>query len=687
MKINNTVPGTKILSYLILFLVAMSGSLGYAQTITPNQTAAALASALVGPGVTFTNAVLTCPGNANGKFTGGSNNLGIGSGILLTSGDAADVNNPASFFETANNGAAGDADLTAISGNPTHDACVLEFDFVPNGDSVSFRYQFGSEEYPNFTCTQFNDLFAFLISGPGYAIPTNIALVPGTNIPVAINSVNGGSATGAGNIATCNAMGPGSPFPAYFINNVGSGAPAYDGLTVVLNAKAAVTPCSTYHFKLGVADASDFILSSGVFLEQGSLTVLPPTVVGCPANITQGTGPGATACGTNVSWTPPHAVNNCLNVTTSSTHNPGDFFPVGTTTVTYTFTNAGGSTTCSFNVTVIDNTPPNAICKNATVTLSGGTATLTPADVNNGSNDNCGPVTLVSVTPNSFTCADAGNTYVVTLTVRDGVGLTSTCTSNVTVAGVVPTCSISVTPSDTTCTGGVPTNIYLGYGPQSATITVNPSGGSSFTYLWSGPTAYLSCTTCQSPVFTPTTGGTYTYTATVTNNFGCSTTCSVTFCVKDVRAPSNGNNQKIYVCHIPPGNPSNPQTLSISINAVPAHVCLHGGDQLGQCGQTCGGPVNARMVLGNSGNTTDQELAVQAYPNPFNDGLHIWVESNTYDVADVVITDVAGKKLETRMSQPTNAEIVVGRTLAAGMYLVEVRHGNVSRQIKVVKLQ
>jgi hypothetical protein len=93
------------------------------------------------------------------------------------------------------------------------------------------------------------------------------------------------------------------------------------------------------------------------------------------------------------------------------------------------------------------------------------------------------------------------------------------------------------------------------------------------------------------------------------------------------------------------------------------------------------------MVLGNSGNTTDEELALQAYPNPFNDGLHIRIESNAYDVADVVITDVAGRKLETRMAQPTNAEIVVGRTLAAGTYLVEVKHGNVSRQIKVVKLQ
>jgi PKD repeat protein len=501
----------------------------------------------------------------------------------LTSGNAAAVDNPASYFESTNNSAAGDADLSGLSGNATFDACILEFDFVANGDSVNFRYQFGSEEYPNYTCTEFNDVFGFFISGPGYGSPTNIALVPGTTIPVAINSVNGGSPTGAGVLANCQAMGPGSPFPAYFIDNTGFGAPAYDGLTVVLNAKAAVVPCSTYHFKLGVADASDFILSSGVFLEQGSLTVLPPTIIGCPANITA----ISDICGKLVTWTPPH-VNSCLPVSSTASHNPGDFFPIGTTTVTYTFTNAGGTSTCTFDVTVV---------------------------------------------------------------------------------GETPTCTISVTPSDTTCTGGVATNIYLGYGPQSATLTANPSGGSSFTYLWSGPTSYLSCTTCQSPVFTPTIGGTYTFTVTVTNNFGCKTTCTVTFCVKDVRAPSNGNNQKIYVCHIPPGNPLNPQTISISVNGVPAHVCLHGGDQLGYCGQTCGAPV-ARYITGNGPATPDQ---VTIAPNP-NTGVFKVTLPHVEDQAQLLVTDMQGKVIQRRMLTEKDGQIINVQlgNVPYGVYLLDV---------------
>ena len=120
----------------------------------------------------------------------------------------------------------------------------------------------------------------------------------------------------------------------------------------------------------------------------------------------------------------------------------------------------------------------------------------------------------------------------------------------------------------------MPTNIYLGYGPQCATITANATGGNSFSDPWS-PAAGLSCTNCQSPVFTPTTPGNYTFTATVTNDNGCVTTCSVTFCVKDVRVAGNGNNTKIYVCHLPPGNPANEQTLSItSMPYRPTYACM-----------------------------------------------------------------------------------------------------------------
>src|SRR5262249_49004879 len=86
----------------------------------------------------------------------------------------------------------------------------------------------------------------------------------------------------------------------------------------------------------------------------------PPLVSQCPNNITVQTGAGSTTCSKQVSWTEPTAVDNCGGiVTVQKNHSPGDVFSVGTTQVTYTFTDAANNqSTCTFSVTVQDNTPP-----------------------------------------------------------------------------------------------------------------------------------------------------------------------------------------------------------------------------------------------------------------------------------------------------------------------------------------
>jgi hypothetical protein len=110
--------------------------------------------------VTILNPVLTCPGIANGLFRATISSLGLDSGIVLTSGRAATTPNGigvngASFnhASTRNNGT-GDPDLEPLAGQPTHDACALEFDVIPQGDTVKFDYVFGSEEYINATCSK-----------------------------------------------------------------------------------------------------------------------------------------------------------------------------------------------------------------------------------------------------------------------------------------------------------------------------------------------------------------------------------------------------------------------------------------------------------------------------------------------------------------------------------------------------
>jgi len=255
-------------------------------TVTGGYTAAQLATKLAGPGVTVSGASLTCASNAYGEFVVISSTLGLDSGIVLTTGTAATsgltygVDGPATDFASTDNGTPGDASLNSLltGGVTTHDACILQFDFAPDGDTVRFNYVFGSEEYNGFVCSPYDDVFGFFISGGAYATPTNIAIIPGTTIPVSINSVNCGASAGYP-LSTCTSLGPGSPFCAYYVNNTGGTTVTYDGLTTVLTATAVVSPCNTYHLKLGVADASDGVYDSGVFLAAGSLTSTPPVAI------------------------------------------------------------------------------------------------------------------------------------------------------------------------------------------------------------------------------------------------------------------------------------------------------------------------------------------------------------------------------------------------------------------------
>src|SRR5690606_6818594 len=195
--------------------------------IDDNVTAAQLVEKLVGTGVITMNPVLNCKTECAAIFEGPSN-LGIDSGILLvtgkakTSGSGTGVDAVATMSMSSAFTGPGDADLSAMlqgsASTVTNNACVLEFDFVPAGDTIKFDYVFGSEEYPEFACTSFNDVFGFLISGPGIvsnvpALPTkrNIAIVPGTtNIPVAINSINSG--VGGSPVSNCAAQYPGAPY-------------------------------------------------------------------------------------------------------------------------------------------------------------------------------------------------------------------------------------------------------------------------------------------------------------------------------------------------------------------------------------------------------------------------------------------------------------------------------------------
>jgi hypothetical protein len=228
---------------------------------------------LQGEGVTVIADSISVTGDLSGlgSFSGGiSEGLSIESGVLLASGDIANGNGPnEEDGVTTSFGTEGDDDLDSLlpSDQTTNDAAILEFDFIPDNEQFSFDYVFASDEYNEFANSAFNDVFGFFLNRVDpLEDKKNIALIPGTSTPVAINNINA------------------SDNNAFFRNNDPSdlGEPTpfnseYDGFTTTFAASELLIPGETYHLKLAVADTSDSILDSAVFLKQGSLSTLGPS--------------------------------------------------------------------------------------------------------------------------------------------------------------------------------------------------------------------------------------------------------------------------------------------------------------------------------------------------------------------------------------------------------------------------
>ena len=215
---------------------------------------------LLGGGVTATGITFQGTNEQVGSFSCVNCGISLSSGLVIGTGNvngSDGPNNSGSFSSGPPAGVDGvtDPDLADLSGMNLNNTAVLEFDFVPTGDSLFFNFVFSSEEYPEYV-NSINDAFGFFLSGPGITGPylnnaANIALVPGTNIPISINTVNIGE----------NAT--------YYNTNVNAGIQA-DAYTDVMTAIAEVICGETYHIKIAIGDASDGSWDSWVFLEAGS---------------------------------------------------------------------------------------------------------------------------------------------------------------------------------------------------------------------------------------------------------------------------------------------------------------------------------------------------------------------------------------------------------------------------------
>jgi gliding motility-associated-like protein len=234
-----------------------------------------------------------------GYFEANGSDFPFDDGIVLATNDISTI--PAGFI----GGGAwpGDPDLAALSGQASNNATVIEFDFVPFVNEISFNYLMASQEYTGgFPCT-YEDTFAFIMSGPydadgnliidDFPVGTpgvfqntnpynldgnpntpdvlvdmgglNIATLPGTNIPSTITNIH--------NLTTCGAGSPGEFAAAQFFDTNDPTSNAYNGQTLPLVASTPVIAGQIYKIKLAIGDSRDSAFNSAVFIEGESFSL------------------------------------------------------------------------------------------------------------------------------------------------------------------------------------------------------------------------------------------------------------------------------------------------------------------------------------------------------------------------------------------------------------------------------
>jgi hypothetical protein len=450
----------------------------------------------------------------------------------------------------------------------------------------------------------------------------------------------------------------------------------------------------------------------------------------CPADQTVSADAGC--AGTVGSWSAASVSDNCTaspSVTQSpiastvlSGHNDAE-------TVTLTADDGNGNTaSCSFTVTLKDVTPPTAQCKNASIEIqSNDEATLTAADINDGSFDNCG-VQQTTAGQTTFTCANLGDNNVV-LTVTDINGLSSTCTAIVTVSDPnhyccalpVAICKAATAPLDGSGTATItPADVNNGstyecglmsmtvspntftcsnLGANTVTLTVTDINGNTATC-----TATVTVTTgafdndgdgiCNNIDNCPNTPNPSQADAdcdgvgdacdlcpggddSVDNNNDGLPDCKYPPAYADIIPAWKCGNNKVYICH-KPLNQAN--TNCVSYSALGGH--LGHGDFLGPCGNASCNNFTSQV---SASHRATGDLAI--FPNPAS--REAWVDLSFLKGKAVVVqlVDLRGARIQKMTVAEAGSELLRLDLdkLADGMYFVQVQaDGEAVRTVKLV---
>lgn len=260
-------------------LLAISTPAKAALSVTSSIDAAAMARALLAPGVNLVagSAIYTGASNASGFFRGDTTIFGNPSGVqgvLFTTGDIDNSLGPNDIQDASReNNVSGSSFLSNLIGEPTYDASTLTFKITldPGTSGLEWDYVFGSEEYSEYvdnSGASFNDIFALSLDG------TNIALIPGTSSPISINTVNNGYL----------AKGPCNNCQFFRDNpkDTGNIESQYNALTTVLKASAqGLRSGVEYTLRFSIADGTDGGNDSGVYIAGASIRA-PQRPTGAP---------------------------------------------------------------------------------------------------------------------------------------------------------------------------------------------------------------------------------------------------------------------------------------------------------------------------------------------------------------------------------------------------------------------
>ncbi|MFN5323807.1 MAG: choice-of-anchor L domain-containing protein, partial [Bacteroidota bacterium] len=552
-----------ILNLLLLVLVS-NGS--FAQLTLSPATPAQLVANLLGPGVTATNITWTGSPAARATFTcSGSCSLGFPAGVMLSTGNASGQTSPASYFASTSHNLPGDPQLAPLApgGLATNDAAILEFDFSVASDSVKFEFIFGSEEYNDYVGTNFNDVFAFFISGPGITGSQNMAVIPttttGSNI-VSINNVNNGNSFGPAGGPCTNCQ--------YYVDNVNGANFFLDGHTVGLMAKARVRPCETYHMKIAIADVGDWIFDSAVFLKAQSFSSLGQISI------------SANGVGYNSNATVYACQGDSVLLSLSPANNYN--WNTGANTQSIWVQQPANSNSASFSAFTF--MPPQcfAFTTNINVVWNAPTATITPS----GSLSLCpgGNVTLTANQGQSYQWSNGATSQSITV---NAAGTYTVTVSN------GPNCSAVSTP----------VNVTVGGASASINGVLSICNGANTTLTATPGTSYLWSNGATTQSINVTNAGNYT--VTVTANGGC--TASATANVSINPSPAPGITGTFSVCQ---GN-------SATLNATPgfSNYLWSNGATTPSISPTLAGSYTV-TVTGAGGCTASIAQAVIVNPNP-----------------------------------------------------------------------